>query len=121
MVSSPSVLDRINSALAFYGDGYSGPPVSVSAFCATAGVSRANLYQTYPHFVAEILKRRNSCRSSNQDNCTNKVATECDLKAEISLLNDRIGALIIVCLENATVIDDLRVRLSAYEKKRRAK
>lgn len=113
-----SIALRVKAALHLLRASSPSVPVSVSAVCRSADVSRANLYANYPGLVAEIRQTKATDLASERAE-GNLQARLSDSIAARKVLQSKYDSLVMVCLELQAEIRKLRAANDSKVKARR--
>lgn len=106
MKENKSALARLSAALLLLKSERPGQPICISELCRKAGVNRSNLYANHAQLLAEI--RSYTSREIQKNTITERVcASE---SGEIEALRAQNKALLYLCLELRSRIDDLTSR-----------
>jgi hypothetical protein len=106
MKENKSVMARLNAALLLLKNERPGQPICISELCRQAGVNRSNLYANHAQLLAEI--RSYTSREKQQNTVTERnCASE---SGEIEVLRTQNKALLYLCLELRSRLDDLTSR-----------
>lgn len=109
-----AVRDRLMAAIALHKDESPGLPITVSKICRMAGVNRANVYANHSDILLELQRaqigrpvRRNKNKASNKT-----------FKVELESLRRQNKALIYLCMELQSSVNDLTRRAQTVARKK---
>lgn len=116
-LSTLTVRDRFEAAVHAYRQDYPTSQPSIALICRLAGLSRANIYATYPDLVASVHSSRMRTQRAEELPVRDRRCGACAAKDEE---NKRLKALLYVCLELRAEVESLRALRVSIQKRQAA-